>query len=66
MSYCRITKLQLNAGYLVSVFLFFLFVFIWFLLAVQWGEDGRPFHFLFYTGKQSYYSLMHVSISHLW
>ncbi|KAK1169663.1 28S ribosomal protein S9, mitochondrial-like [Acipenser oxyrinchus oxyrinchus] len=29
--------------------------------AVQWGEDGRPFHFLFYTGKQSYYSLMHDS-----
>uniref|UniRef100_A0A4W3JFT7 Small ribosomal subunit protein uS9m n=1 Tax=Callorhinchus milii TaxID=7868 RepID=A0A4W3JFT7_CALMI len=27
--------------------------------AVQWGEDGRPFHFLFYTGKQSFYSLMH-------
>uniref|UniRef100_A0AC11ATW4 Mitochondrial ribosomal protein S9 n=1 Tax=Ovis aries TaxID=9940 RepID=A0AC11ATW4_SHEEP len=27
--------------------------------AIQWGEDGRPFHFLFYTGKQSYYSLMH-------
>ncbi|KAM5228052.1 small ribosomal subunit protein uS9m [Ctenodactylus gundi] len=27
--------------------------------ANQWGEDGRPFHFLFYTGKQSYYSLMH-------
>ncbi|KAF6104879.1 mitochondrial ribosomal protein S9 [Phyllostomus discolor] len=27
--------------------------------ATQWGEDGRPFHFLFYTGKQSYYSLMH-------
>ncbi|XP_035006522.1 28S ribosomal protein S9, mitochondrial [Hippoglossus stenolepis] len=27
--------------------------------AVQWGTDGRPFHFLFYTGKQSYYSLMH-------
>ncbi|XP_006639311.1 small ribosomal subunit protein uS9m [Lepisosteus oculatus] len=27
--------------------------------AVQWGEDGRPFHFLFYTGKQTYYSLMH-------
>ncbi|KAF7653780.1 hypothetical protein LDENG_00078460 [Lucifuga dentata] len=27
--------------------------------ALQWGEDGRPFHFLFYTGKQSYYSLMH-------
>uniref|UniRef100_A0A8C0D8E7 28S ribosomal protein S9, mitochondrial n=1 Tax=Balaenoptera musculus TaxID=9771 RepID=A0A8C0D8E7_BALMU len=26
--------------------------------AIQWGEDGRPFHFLFYTGKQSYYSLM--------
>ncbi|XP_059695551.1 small ribosomal subunit protein uS9m isoform X1 [Haemorhous mexicanus] len=26
---------------------------------IQWGEDGRPFHFLFYTGKQSYYSLMH-------
>ncbi|MEQ2169622.1 hypothetical protein GOODEAATRI_027156, partial [Goodea atripinnis] len=24
-----------------------------------WGPDGRPFHFLFYTGKQSYYSLMH-------
>ncbi|XP_023573257.1 28S ribosomal protein S9, mitochondrial isoform X2 [Octodon degus] len=27
--------------------------------AIQWGEDGRPSHFLFYTGKQSYYSLMH-------
>ncbi|XP_072303819.1 small ribosomal subunit protein uS9m [Eucyclogobius newberryi] len=27
--------------------------------AVQWDTDGRPFHFLFYTGKQSYYSLMH-------
>ncbi|XP_005360055.1 28S ribosomal protein S9, mitochondrial [Microtus ochrogaster] len=27
--------------------------------AIQWGEDGRPFNFLFYTGKQSYYSLMH-------
>ncbi|CAH2223290.1 28S ribosomal S9, mitochondrial [Pelobates cultripes] len=27
--------------------------------AIQWGEDGRPLHFLFYTGKQSYYSLMH-------
>ncbi|XP_038673744.1 28S ribosomal protein S9, mitochondrial isoform X1 [Scyliorhinus canicula] len=27
--------------------------------AVQWGEDGRPFSYLFYTGKQSYYSLMH-------
>ncbi|XP_011604724.2 small ribosomal subunit protein uS9m [Takifugu rubripes] len=27
--------------------------------AIQWGEDRRPFHFLFYTGKQSYYSLMH-------
>lgn len=32
-----------------------------FCAAVQWGEDGRPFHYLFYTGKQSYYSLMHVS-----
>lgn len=31
--------------------------------AVQWGEDRRPFHFMFYTGKQSYYSLMHVSSS---
>ncbi|KAI1241676.1 hypothetical protein IHE44_0005162 [Lamprotornis superbus] len=28
---------------------------------IQWGEDGRPFNFLFYTGKQSYYSLMHYS-----
>ncbi|XP_044043299.1 28S ribosomal protein S9, mitochondrial [Siniperca chuatsi] len=27
--------------------------------AVQWGADGRPFNCLFYTGKQSYYSLMH-------
>ncbi|TRY62439.1 hypothetical protein DNTS_032245 [Danionella cerebrum] len=27
--------------------------------AVQWDSVGRPFHFLFYTGKQSYYSLMH-------
>uniref|UniRef100_UPI0037E82A2F small ribosomal subunit protein uS9m n=1 Tax=Semicossyphus pulcher TaxID=241346 RepID=UPI0037E82A2F len=31
--------------------------------AVQWGADGRPFHFLFYTGKQSYYSLMHEMYS---
>uniref|UniRef100_A0A8D3BN08 Small ribosomal subunit protein uS9m n=1 Tax=Scophthalmus maximus TaxID=52904 RepID=A0A8D3BN08_SCOMX len=27
--------------------------------AVNWGPDRRPFHFLFYTGKPSYYSLMH-------
>ncbi|XP_066521690.1 28S ribosomal protein S9, mitochondrial isoform X2 [Hoplias malabaricus] len=27
--------------------------------AVQWGEDRRPFHYLFYTGKPAYYSLMH-------
>ncbi|NIG59393.1 28S ribosomal protein S9, mitochondrial [Pontoporia blainvillei] len=27
--------------------------------AIHWGEDGHPFHFLFYTGRQSYYSLMH-------
>uniref|UniRef100_A0A663F166 Small ribosomal subunit protein uS9m n=1 Tax=Aquila chrysaetos chrysaetos TaxID=223781 RepID=A0A663F166_AQUCH len=32
---------------------------------IQWGEDGRPFHFLFYTGKQSYYSLMHVSMENI-
>uniref|UniRef100_S4RY35 Mitochondrial ribosomal protein S9 n=1 Tax=Petromyzon marinus TaxID=7757 RepID=S4RY35_PETMA len=24
---------------------------------IQWGEDGRPFHYLFYTGKPNYYSL---------
>uniref|UniRef100_A0A8C6RRD0 Small ribosomal subunit protein uS9m n=1 Tax=Nannospalax galili TaxID=1026970 RepID=A0A8C6RRD0_NANGA len=34
--------------------------------AIQWGKDGRPFHFLFYTGKPSYYSLMHVSMLHLY
>ncbi|XP_056412080.1 28S ribosomal protein S9, mitochondrial [Hyla sarda] len=28
-------------------------------LAIQWGEDKRPFHFLFYTGKQAFYSLLH-------
>uniref|UniRef100_A0A8C2WRK9 Small ribosomal subunit protein uS9m n=1 Tax=Cyclopterus lumpus TaxID=8103 RepID=A0A8C2WRK9_CYCLU len=27
--------------------------------SVQWGADRRPFHFLFYTGKQSYFSMMH-------
>ncbi|XP_062383757.1 28S ribosomal protein S9, mitochondrial [Sardina pilchardus] len=27
--------------------------------AIQWGKDGRPFHFMFYTGKQTYYTLMH-------
>ncbi|XP_072539843.1 small ribosomal subunit protein uS9m isoform X2 [Salminus brasiliensis] len=27
--------------------------------AVQWDADGRPFHFLFYTGKHAYFSLMH-------
>ncbi|KAM7317454.1 hypothetical protein ACRRTK_023756 [Alexandromys fortis] len=27
--------------------------------AIQWGKDGRPFNFLFYTVDQSYYSLMH-------
>ncbi|XP_007433128.1 28S ribosomal protein S9, mitochondrial isoform X1 [Python bivittatus] len=31
----------------------------------QWDEDGRPFNFLFYTGKQSYYSLMHEIYSKL-
>ncbi|KAM8722286.1 small ribosomal subunit protein uS9m [Acanthopagrus schlegelii] len=30
--------------------------------AIQWGEDRRPFHFLFYTGKQSYYTLMHETL----
>ncbi|KAI1899867.1 hypothetical protein AGOR_G00066190 [Albula goreensis] len=33
--------------------------------AVQWGEDGRPFHFLFYTGKQAYFSLMHETFGKL-
>ncbi|CAD7677287.1 small ribosomal subunit protein uS9m isoform 1-T1 [Lycaon pictus] len=33
--------------------------------AIQWGEDGRPFHFLFYTGKQAYYSLMHEAYGKL-
>ncbi|XP_028318968.1 small ribosomal subunit protein uS9m [Gouania willdenowi] len=32
---------------------------------VQWDADGRPFHFLFYTGKQSYYSLMHDLYDHI-
>ncbi|NXX22589.1 RT09 protein, partial [Podargus strigoides] len=32
---------------------------------IQWGEDGRPFNFLFYTGKQSYYSLMHETYEKL-
>ncbi|XP_039183644.1 28S ribosomal protein S9, mitochondrial isoform X1 [Crotalus tigris] len=32
---------------------------------IQWDEDGRPFNFLFYTGKQSYYSLMHEMYSKL-
>uniref|UniRef100_A0A0B8RUA4 Small ribosomal subunit protein uS9m n=1 Tax=Philothamnus irregularis TaxID=1899461 RepID=A0A0B8RUA4_9SAUR len=32
---------------------------------IQWDEDGRPFNFLFYTGKQSYYSLMHEIYSKL-
>uniref|UniRef100_A0A673MDM0 Small ribosomal subunit protein uS9m n=1 Tax=Sinocyclocheilus rhinocerous TaxID=307959 RepID=A0A673MDM0_9TELE len=27
--------------------------------AIQWDAKGRPFPFLFYTGKQSYYSLLH-------
>uniref|UniRef100_A0A8C1HTQ1 Small ribosomal subunit protein uS9m n=2 Tax=Cyprinus carpio TaxID=7962 RepID=A0A8C1HTQ1_CYPCA len=26
--------------------------------AIQWDAEGRPFHFLFYTGRQSYYSLL--------
>ncbi|XP_073520854.1 small ribosomal subunit protein uS9m isoform X2 [Phyllobates terribilis] len=30
-------------------------------LAIQWGGDKRPFHFLFYTGKQAFYSLLHDS-----
>ncbi|KAF7252570.1 28S ribosomal protein S9, mitochondrial [Varanus komodoensis] len=32
---------------------------------IQWSEDGRPFHFLFYTGKPSYYSLMHETYGKL-
>lgn len=27
----------------------------------QFDESGRPFHFLFYTGKPNFYSLLHVS-----
>ncbi|XP_026860423.2 28S ribosomal protein S9, mitochondrial [Electrophorus electricus] len=27
--------------------------------AAQWDKDGRPFHFLFYTGTPSFYSIMH-------
>uniref|UniRef100_A0A8D0GJ69 Small ribosomal subunit protein uS9m n=1 Tax=Sphenodon punctatus TaxID=8508 RepID=A0A8D0GJ69_SPHPU len=34
-------------------------------ITIQWGEDGRPFNFLFYTGKQSYYSLMHEATGKL-
>ncbi|KAJ8253503.1 hypothetical protein GJAV_G00213860 [Gymnothorax javanicus] len=30
--------------------------------ALQWDQDGRPFHYLFYTGKQAYYSLMHDTL----
>ncbi|KAG5833252.1 hypothetical protein ANANG_G00273960 [Anguilla anguilla] len=30
--------------------------------AVQWDQDGRPFHYLFYTGKPTYYSLMHEAL----
>ncbi|XP_064166955.1 28S ribosomal protein S9, mitochondrial [Anguilla rostrata] len=30
--------------------------------AVQWDQDGRPFHYLFFTGKPTYYSLMHEAL----
>ena len=29
--------------------------------AAEFGMDGRPFHFLFYTSLPNYYQLMHVS-----
>ncbi|KAJ7319728.1 hypothetical protein JRQ81_019239 [Phrynocephalus forsythii] len=32
---------------------------------MQWDKDGRPLHFLFYTGKQFFYSLMHDTYSKL-
>lgn len=32
--------------------------------AAEFGVDGRPFHFLFYTGLSNYYQLMHVSRQH--
>ncbi|XP_064618463.1 small ribosomal subunit protein uS9m-like [Liolophura sinensis] len=31
--------------------------------AVQFDKNGRPFHFLFYTGKPSYYQIMHDAVA---
>lgn len=30
--------------------------------AAEFDETGRPYHFLFYTGKPNYYQLLHVCI----
>lgn len=65
----EVHNVDLIGGAVLFVFLFFSWVlsgtnFVFSLLAaVQWGTDGRPFHFQFYTGKQAYYTLMHVSLS---
>ncbi|KAG8137495.1 putative 28S ribosomal protein, partial [Naja naja] len=40
-------------------------VYVYISSVIQWDEDGRPFNFLFYTGKQSYYSLMHMFTAHV-
>lgn len=28
----------------------------------EFDETGRPFHYLFYTGRPTYYSFVHVSL----
>ncbi|KAJ3663114.1 hypothetical protein Zmor_007423 [Zophobas morio] len=33
--------------------------------AAEFDETGRPYHFLFYTGKPNYYKLMHDIVDHI-
>lgn len=32
--------------------------------AAEFDETGRPFHFLFYTGRPNFYQVLHVGYIH--
>ncbi|XP_042180922.1 28S ribosomal protein S9, mitochondrial [Oncorhynchus tshawytscha] len=61
-NWARQSKVVYTNGLTLSLSLSLIYEYIY-PLAVQWGADRRPFHFLFYTGKQSYYSLMHDTVT---
>lgn len=50
-------KILLNVQSKITVFLASL------LAVAEFDKYGRPYHYLFYTGKPNYYDLMHVRIA---